>query len=139
MLHIKKIKPMFTSILTTGELYEEDVYQGSLIIANKGNLKPYQTVIAVGSGVRDIEAGDKVMINLLHFAVFSHDPNSVKEDMDIMKKVKKWNIPWIEMDDENGEANKYLLIDNKDVEFVFEGEEKNESIIIPSKPVIITN
>jgi hypothetical protein len=130
---------MFTSILTTGELYEEDVYKGSLIIANKGNLKPYQTVIAVGSGVRDIEAGDKVMINLLHFAVFSHDPNSVKEDMDIMKKVKKWNIPWIEMDDENGEANKYLLIDNKDVEFVFEGEEKNDSIIIPDKPIIITN
>ena len=130
---------MFTSILTTGELYEEDVYQGSLIIANKGNLKPYQTVIAVGSGVRDIEAGDMVMINLLHFAVFSHDPNSVKEDMDIMKKVKKWNIPWIEMDDENGEVNKYLLIDNKDVEFVFEGEEKKESIIIPSKPGIITN
>lgn len=135
-LHIKKIKPLFTSILTTGDKYEEDMRENGIIVANKGDLKTYQKVISVGSSVRDIQPGDTVMIDISHFAVMKLDPNSIKKDMD-MDKVVRWNIPWVIVDDEDGKPQDCLLINDRDVKFVFEGTEVNESIIIPDKPTII--
>lgn len=137
MLKIKSVKPLFTSILTTGEKYEEDMRENGIIVANKGDLKTYQTVLAVGASVRDIQVGDKVMIDMMHFAVMKYDANSIKNDMD-MNKAIKWNIPWVVIDDENG-THDCLLISDRDVKFVFDGEETNESIIIPGKLKIITN
>lgn len=139
MLHIKTLKPLFTSILTTGEKYEEDMRENGIIVANKGDLKAYQKVIAVGSSVRDIQVGDTVMIDIKHFAVMKINPNSIKKDMDLDDSVVKWNIPWVIVDDADGKPQDCLLINDRDVKFVFEGEEKNESIIIPDKPIIITN
>ena len=138
MLHIKTLKPLFTSILTTGERYEEDMRENGIIVANKGDLKAYQKVIAIGSSVRDIQVGDTVMIDIKHFAVMKLDPNSIKRDMDL-DKVVRWDIPWIIVDDAEGKPQDCLLINDRDVKFVFEGEEKNESIIIPDKPTIIMN
>ena len=138
MLHIKTLKPLFTSILTTGEKYEEDMRENGIIVANKGDLKAYQKVLAIGSSVRDIQVGDTVMIDIKHFAVMKLDPNSIKRDMDL-DKVVRWDIPWIIVDDTEGKPQDCLLINDRDVKFVFEGEEKNESIIIPDKPTIIMN
>lgn len=138
MLHIKTLKPLFTSILTTGEKYEEDMRENGIIVANKGDLKAYQKVLAIGSSVRDIQVGDTVMIDIKHFAVMKLDPNSIKRDMDL-DKVVRWDIPWIIVDDAEGKPQDCLLINDRDVKFVFEGEEKNESIIIPDKPTIIMN
>lgn len=132
MLNIKSIRPMFTGILTTGERYTEDMRTGGVIVANKGDLKAYQKVLAVGPLVRDINVGDQVMIDLSHFAVMKLDPNSIKKEFD-MDKVVRWNIPWITV---NGEE--CLLINDRDVKFVFEGEETNEPLIMPEKPKIIT-
>lgn len=137
-LHITAIKPLFTSILTTGERYKEDMRENGLIVANKGDLKTYQTVISVGSSVRDIKPGDQVMIDITHFAVMKIDPNSIKKEFD-MDKVVKWNIPWVEIDDADGNTKACLLINDRDVKFVFEGKEVNDSIIIPDKPKIIMN
>ena len=138
MLHIKKIKPMYTSLVTSGDVYEEDMKENGIIVAKKGDIKEYQTVVAVGPSVRDIEVGDTVMIDMMHFAVTKYDPNSIKNDMD-MNKVIKLNIPWVYMDDEKGNPQRYMLISDRDVKYVFEGEEKNEAIIIPNKPGIIMN
>ena len=138
MLHIKKIRPMYTSLVTTGNVYEEDMKENGIIVAKKGDIKEYQTVIAIGPSVRDINVGDTVMIDMMHFAVTKYDPNSIKNDMD-MNKVIKLNIPWVYMDDEKGNPQRYMLISDRDVKYVFEGEEKNETIIIPNKPGIIMN
>lgn len=138
MLHIKKIKPLFTSIVTTGNKYTEDMRDNGIIVANKGDLKLYQTVIAVGSTVRDIQVGDTVMIDPKNYAVMKYDANSIKNDMD-MNKVIKWNLPWIILDDENGNPQDCLYLSERDIKFVFEGEETNDSIIIPDKPSLILN
>jgi hypothetical protein len=138
MLHIKKIKPMYTSLVTTGDVYEEDMKENGIIVAKKGDIKEYQTVIAVGPSVRDINVGDTVMIDMMHFAVTKYDPNSIKNDMD-MNKVIRLNIPWVYIDDEEGNPQRHMLISDRDVKYVFEGEEKRDSIIIPDKPIIITN
>ena len=136
MLHIKKIKPLFTKVLTTGDKYEEDMLTKGIIVANKGDLKLYQKVLAIGTSVRDIQVGDTVMINPRNYAVMKYDPNSIKEDMDMNKRVK-WNLPWVTIDDENGKPKECLLLNDRDIEFVFEGEEKSEAIIVEDNKILL--
>lgn len=136
MLHIKKIKPLFTKVLTTGDRYEEDMYTKGIIVANKGELKLYQKVLAVGTSVRDIKVGDTVMINPNNYAVMKYDPNSIKNDMDMNKKIS-WNLPWVTIDNENGKPKECLLLNDRDIEFIFEGEEKNEKIIVEDNKILL--
>lgn len=140
MLHIKTIKPLFTNILVTGDKYEEDEKQNGLIIAKKGDLKLYQTVMAVGSMVRDIKTGDKVMINPKQYAVKKYDPNSVKEDMG-MNSTIGYNMPWVTIDDAEGSPQECLLLVDRDIEFVFEGEEIQEEpkskLIVPKNKIML--
>lgn len=143
MLHIRKIKPLFTNILVTGHKYEKDEKSNGLIIAKKGDLKLYQEVIAIGSMVRDIKVGDKIMINPKNYAVKKYDPNSVKEDMG-MNSTIGYNMPWVTVDDKEGNIQECLLLVDRDVEFVFEGEEtsdedKESNLILPKEKKIITN
>ena len=63
MIKIKKIKPMFTAILTTMDTYEDDVTCNSIIVKTKGTIKEYQKVVAVGDTVRSVKVGDLVCIN----------------------------------------------------------------------------
>ena len=141
MLKIKKIKPMFTSMVVTGDKYTEDMYDNHGLIENKkGDLKTYQTVLEVGSSVRDIKVGDQVMINVMHFAVMQYDPNSVKNDMG-MNKIKEFRFNWVTIENEEGKPQECLFIDQQDVLFAFEGEEvqgvKNPIIVPNEKKIII--
>lgn len=141
MLKIKKIKPLFTSIVTTGDRYTEDMYDGGIIEAKKGDLKTYQRVLAIGPSVRDIAVGDLVMINVLNYAVRQYDPNSVKNDLG-MNKTIEYRFNWVVMDDEEGNPQDCLLLNDRDILFAFEGEEvqgTKKKIIFPEKPKIITN
>ena len=74
MLKVKKIKPMFTALITTMDKYEKDIKIGGLIDTTRqqGGLKEYQKVLAVGSSVRDIKVGDVVCVNPARFAVRKH-------------------------------------------------------------------
>ena len=136
MLKIKSIKPLFTSIVTTGDKYEEDMYdEHGIIEAGKGDLKTYQTVIAVGDMVRSIKVGDKVMVNVANYAIRKYDPNSIKNDMD-MNKTIAFKFNWVQIDDKDGNPQDCLLLQDRDILFAFEGEEvqgvKNP-IITPKK------
>lgn len=137
-LHIKKIKPLNNYLVVTGDKYQEDMRENGIIIANKGDLKLYQKVLAVGQVIRGIEVGDQVMIDPTQYAVMRFEENSLKKDLYKNQKVG-WNLPWVTLDDENGNPRECLLLTERDIKFVFEGEEVNESIIIPEKPTIITN
>ena len=137
-LHIKKIKPLYSNILVTGDKYETDMVENGVITSAKGDLKLYQKVLAVGSMVRDVQVGDTIMFNPQRYAEKKYDPNSVKEDMG-MNKIIKWNLPWVTMDDENGQPKDYLMLQDRDIQYVFEGEEVKETIIVPEKPKLIVN
>lgn len=138
MLHIKKVKPLFTSVITTGDKFEEDMVEGNIIIARKGDLKLWQKVIAVGSCVRDIEVGDMVMINADNYAVKKYDKNSVQNDMDNNPSLG-YKFNWVTIDDEKGNPQECLLLNDRDLLYAFEGEEKKESLITPGKPKIIVS
>ena len=58
-MNIKKIKPMFTKIVTTMERYDEDQKVGNLIDTHKvsGTVKEIQRVVAVGDNSAGIKEG----------------------------------------------------------------------------------
>ena len=142
MLKITKINPVATRMLVTGEVYSEDMYnEYGIIESKKGDMKEYQTVLEVGPMVRDHKVGDKVMLNMMHFAVMQYDPNSIKKDMG-MQKIKGYQFPKIELTNADGSKQECLYIDQQDIVFSFEGEEiqgKKHPIITPEKKGIIMN
>ena len=135
-LHIKMIKPLFTSLVTTGDRYTEDVVENSIIVSKKGDLKLYQKVIAVGSSVRDIEVGDTVMIDPTAYIRRKYSKNSVQNDMD-NNPIVSVEFNWVNIDDEKGNTQECLLLNDRDIRFVFIGEDKKDSLIMPDKPKII--
>lgn len=137
MLHIKKIKPLNTNLVVTGHRYTQDVVKNGIIVASKGDLKTNQEVVSVGSMVRDIHVGDKVVFNPMNYAEMKHDPNSIKKDMDIMNTVVKWHLPWVTVENEKGEPQDYLLLTDRDISYVYEGEETEEVLVVPKKKILV--
>lgn len=135
-MHITKIKPLFNHILVTGDKFEKDMIVGGVIVAKKGDLKLWQTVVATGPTARDIKEGDKVMIIPDHFAVKKYNKNSVQNDLD-NNPVLTYNFPFETVEDEKGEAKDCLYISDNDVRYVFEGEEKEDTLILPGKKKVI--
>lgn len=136
MLHIKKIKPLFTSVVTTGEKFSEDMIDGNIIIARKGDLKIWQKVIATGPMVRDINVGDMVMINVDHFAIKKYNKDSIQNDLDNNPSLG-YHFNWVTIDDDEGNPQECLLLNDRDIDYAFEGEERNDELIIPGKNKII--
>lgn len=136
MLHVTKIKPLFDHLLITADKFDKDMIHNGVIVAGKGDLKLWQTVVAVGSVVRDIKVGDKVMINPNNFAVKKYDKNSVQNDLN-NNPVLTYNFPFETVDNEKGEPKDYLYISDRDVKYVFEGVEKDDSLILPGKTKLI--
>lgn len=138
MLKVKKIKPMFTSLITTMDKYEQDVKVGGLIDASKqqGGLKEYQKVLAVGSSVRDIKVGDMVCVNPARFAVRKHQAGSLKDGIVTDNPVTTYNFDVVEMD-----GKQCLLLQDRDIDFIIEEWEEipdNPSPIIqPEKKKLI--
>lgn len=136
MLHVTKIKPLFDHLLITADKFDKDMIHNGVIVAGKGDLKLWQTVVAVGSVVRDIKVGDKVMINPNDFAVKKYNKNSVQNDLD-NNPVITYNFPFETVDDEKGNPKDYLYISDRNVKYVFEGIEKDDSLILPGKTKLI--
>lgn len=119
-LKIKKIKPLFNYIITTFDKYVEPalIAGTSIIDANKtkNGVKEYQTVIAVGSVVRDIKPGDMVCVNPTAYAVRKYAENSTKANMqEYSNSVVGYNFNIVIMDDKE-----YLLLSDRDIDFVIE-------------------
>ena len=136
MLHIKKIKPLFTSVVTTGDRFEKDMVSQGIIVAKKDDLKLSQKVIAVGPAVRDVKEGDMVMIKVDNYAIKKYDKNSIQNDIDNNPSLG-YAFNWVTIDNEKGEPEECLLLNDRDLLYSFEGEEKEESLITPGKATII--
>ena len=120
-MKIKKIKPLYTRIVTTMDMYvDNDVKTpGGIIDASKikKGIKEYQTVVCVGTSVRNVKEGDIVCINPDRYAVRQFSNNSVKNDI-LTNQVTKYNFNVVNLDGKD-----YLLIDEADIEFIVEDYE----------------
>lgn len=139
MKKLNKIRPMFNRIVTTMDTYEKDQYKGALLDTSKqkGSLKEYQTVLAVGTTVRDIKEGDLVCIDPTRYMVTKHRDKSLQGNImgDDMAIGYKFNT--IRLEDKE-----CLMLFDQDISFIVEDYEDVEDptgplIIQPEKPKII--
>ena len=114
-MNIKKIKPMFTKIVTTMDRYDKDQKVGNLIDTHKvsGTVKEIQRVVAVGDNSAGIKEGQLVLINPTRYAVMKHEKGSLQDGVITDNPVIGYNLPVIEL---NGVP--HLLIDTQDVDYV---------------------
>ena len=137
MLKIKSIKPMFDSLVTTMNKYEDDGFENGVIVKQAGSLKEYQTVIAVGPAVRNIEVGDMVMINPTRYAKMKHQKGSLKDGVITDNTVIGYEFKTVTINDEE-----YLYLQSQDIMYSFEGEEVEDkkdnkvSLIIPDNKIL---
>jgi hypothetical protein len=118
---IKKLKPQFTTVITTLDCYAEDYVMDGLIVAPKGTLKLYQRVISVGENVKNIHEGDLVLLNLTNYIERKFKENSLKEDMEQMEDIVRYNFPKLIID-----GHLYGKFQDRDIEGVIEEFEEIE-------------
>lgn len=149
MLELRKVQPLFCQVLVTEELFGyDDVSAGGVIVSQKGDIKPYQTVVAVGSDVTQVKPGDVVKINFAKYAILKEDPNSVKAIND--NAVVKLRLNEVEMTDAEGNPVMCMLIDQRDIQYIMEDFDEvcynkddelvkigKTNLILPSKRIVI--
>lgn len=125
-MKIKKIRPMFTSLVTTADKYSEGFYiPGSNLLdptKSKETLKEYQKVLAIGDAVSNIKVGDIVSINPARYAVHKYAKDSMKGSMEeYSNQVVSYNFNIINLD-----GRDCLLLDTRDIDFVIEEYEEEK-------------
>lgn len=135
-MNIKKIKPVFTGILTTAEVYEYDsTTDGGIVTKTKGALKEIQKVLAVGSCVKEVKEGDYICVNPVRYRVMKHQEGSLKDGVISDNMVARYNFPIIELD-----GKPYMLLEDRDVHYIveeFTEDVPNQGIIRQDTTIIV--
>lgn len=125
---IKKVKPLFTGVITTAKKFvgDQNTKKGSLLLDTRkldGSLNFYQTVVAVGTSVRDVKEGDVVKINFMRYAKAKHTPGAIDEAANKQFDNLGWDyeIPIIIIED-----TEYLFLQDRDIEYIVEDYEVDE-------------
>ena len=124
MFKIKKVRPLFTSIVTTATRYVgETINKAGLIVPNKmeGQLNPFQRVVSVGKMVNDIKEGDIVKLNFKRYLVPLQVPGKIEDNVQSSNMKGTYEIPMIDLD-----GVPHLFLQSNDVEFVVEDCEIDE-------------
>ena len=140
MLKVKSIRPVYTRLITTADRYTESQKVGSILDANKleGRYKEYQTVVKVGSSVREVKEGDIVLIDPSRYMKRKYNDNSLREDF-VENPIVEINIPTVTMKDTD-----YFMIEERDFAYIIEDSEEvpdsnPNNLILPKEKKIITN
>ena len=120
MFNIKKIRPLFTGVVTTAMTYKEDkktsdsglIYDVS---KRKGDINIYQRVVAVGDMVRGLKEGDIVCVNYKRYAIPLQKAGAIENNIQKSEISYTYQIPMVTL---NGED--YFYLQNNDIEYVVE-------------------
>lgn len=128
---------MFNRVLTTCDLYTEDLMTDGIIDSTKveGAIKEYQTVIACGPMVKCVKPGDVVVINPTRYQVMKHKEGTLNDGVIQDNAVISYNFPIMVVNDAP-----CLYIYDSDIEFAIkEFEMVNEAaeIVEETAPKIV--
>lgn len=127
MFKIKKVRPLFTGVVTTAKKYVgETTTSGGIIIDTtrmEGSMNPYQTVVSVGNMTKDVKEGDIVKISFKRYVRTQHLPGSIDDTTNTQSDnvSQVYEIPMVVM-----EGEEYLFIQSNDIEYVVEDYEVDE-------------
>lgn len=118
---IKKVKPLFTGVITTATTYKGEIKTNGGIILDtrkmEGSINPYQRVVAVGNMVREVKENDIVKINFKRYEKAKHIPGAIDEAQN--KQFDNLSIgveiPSIVIND-----IEYLYLQVNDIEYIVE-------------------
>lgn len=129
MKKLNKIRPMFNRIVTTMDTYEHDQYINGLLDTSKakGSLKEYQTVLAVGTTVRDIKEGDVVCIDPTRYMITKHRDKSLQGNIIGDEIAVGYKFNTIKLKDKD-----CLMLFDQDISFIVEDSEDVEDPIGPT-------
>ena len=113
----KKIRPIFTQILTTMYKYPEDMVVNGVIdtTRRKGDVCAYQQIVSVGNAVRSVEKGEWVQINPMRYAKFKHEKGSLKDGVITDNPIIGFDFPVVTIGEE-----KYMLLDERDITVIID-------------------
>lgn len=113
----KKIRPVYTQILTTMYKYPEDVVTNGVLdtTKRKGDVCPYQKVIAIGNMVRTVEVGEWIQVNPSRYAQYKHEKGSLKDGVITDNPVVAYHFPVIHLAGET-----YMLLDERDITVIID-------------------
>ena len=124
MLKIKEIQPIAQQLLVTENVYEKDDFTESGILVNKrGDIKNYQTVIAVGNDVEWVKPGDVIMVNFAKYAINKIDPNSLRAGDD-NNPVVGLRLNEVELTGDDGNTQTGFIIDRRDIMYILKDYEE---------------
>ena len=134
MLNLKKITPIGSQVLVTKNLYEwDDFNEMGLVVHQRGEIKSYQTVLAVGSDVKFVKVGDVVEINYYKYVILKDDQNSVKAISD-NNSIIDLRLNEVDLVDDRGNPYTAFLIDQRDVKYIMEDY---EDVKVSANPLIV--
>lgn len=135
-MNIKKITPMFNKLVTTANRVKQNTNEIIIDITKINQvIDDFQTVVSIGSSVRDIKVGDLVCINPDRYAVKKYQQKSASAEVEGYENtIIGYDIPRITLDDVE-----HLMITDSDVIYIVDEYEKikKSTIIDTSKKLII--
>lgn len=131
---------MFNHIVTTMDYYEDDIFTEAGLIdtrKQKGTIKEYQRVLAVGNTVTSVKEGDYVCINPTRYANMKHQEGSLKDGVITDNIVVGYNFNVVDIDDKP-----CLILYDSDIRYVLEEYEEvpdpePSKLIHPDKSIIL--
>lgn len=135
-MNIKKITPMFNKLVTTANRVKQNTNEIIIDITKINQvIDDFQTVVSVGSSVRDIKVGDLVCINPDRYAVKKYQQKSASAEVEGYENtIIGYDIPRIALDDVE-----HLMITDSDVIYIVDEYEKiKKSTIIDTSKKLIT-
>ena len=125
MFKIKKVRPLFTGVITTAQTYKGQMTTAGGILLDttklEGTLNLYQQVVSVGTMVKDVKVGDVVRLNFNRYLQTKHVPGVIQDNVQSDNMSVQYSIPKIEMDGQD-----FLFIQANDIEYVVEDYEVDE-------------
>lgn len=119
MITMKKVRPMFTKIVTTAKVYGKDQtgVDGVVVTAFAGTVMPVQKVVSVGANSAGIKVGDLVLVNPKRYSHSQwQDEGSVKEDyVQAVRHTPVYLVPEIMLGGE-----RHFLLETSDIDCVLE-------------------
>lgn len=127
---IKKVKPLFTGIITTAWKYVGDQFtnQNGLLIDTRkmsGSINMFQKVVSIGTTVHGIKEGDIIKVNYDRYARAKHVPGKIEDNIQSDNLSATYEIPVIDI---NGVD--HLFLQDRDVEYIVEEYDVDEGGLI---------
>ena len=137
---VLEIKPMFTALVTTMDMYsaDEQFIEGTTLIdgrKTKYTVKEFQKVIAVGPNVRDIKVGDLVCVDPSRFGKMVHNKGSVQEAVVKDNPVVEYLFDIVYID-----GKPYLYLQDRDIKYVvtkYREVVPKKMIKVPEKKLVL--